>query len=157
MDIAAMIPSDLGVEIAAFVVTVPPGFDVGAHVHAEGMELFYIIEGTLDLFAFTPVTFQGPWASWRSPTEATAVQAHAGDFMFVPPGCPHAFANPGPEPARMFFLTSTPGHESYFSELAQAVTSGADQDAIIRIRARYGIEQLTMPRIPKSKGHEDDE
>ena len=32
----------------------PPGFDVGAHVHHESQEFFYVLEGELDLLAFEP-------------------------------------------------------------------------------------------------------
>src|SRR2546421_7345032 len=31
-----------------------PGFDVGAHRHAEAEEIFYVLEGELDLLAFEP-------------------------------------------------------------------------------------------------------
>ena len=38
-------------------------------------------------------------------------------MLYVPRGCPHAFANPGPGPARMIFLVSPSGHEYYQKEL----------------------------------------
>ena len=36
---------------SAFEAEVGPGFDVGAHRHAEAEEIFYILEGELDLLA----------------------------------------------------------------------------------------------------------
>jgi len=39
---------------STFEVVVPPGFDVGAHVHRAGQELFYVLEGELGLLAFEP-------------------------------------------------------------------------------------------------------
>ena len=39
---------------SSFEVVVPPGFDVGAHVHARSEELFYVLEGELDVLAFEP-------------------------------------------------------------------------------------------------------
>jgi oxalate decarboxylase/phosphoglucose isomerase-like protein (cupin superfamily) len=36
------------------VVDIGPGFDVGAHVHRNAEELFYVLEGQLDLLAFEP-------------------------------------------------------------------------------------------------------
>jgi uncharacterized cupin superfamily protein len=39
---------------SAFEAEVGPGFDVGAHRHAEAEEIFYILEGELDLLAFEP-------------------------------------------------------------------------------------------------------
>ena len=35
-------------------VVVSSGFDVGAHVHRAGQELFYVLEGELGLLAFEP-------------------------------------------------------------------------------------------------------
>ena len=69
--------------------------------------------------------------------------------MFVPPGCPHAFTNPGPVPTRMLFLAAPAGHELYMAEMAKLVgrSGPPDQSAIIELRARYDIEQLT-PMIP---------
>ena len=39
---------------STFEIEVPAGYDVGAHVHTKGEELFYVLEGTLDLLAFEP-------------------------------------------------------------------------------------------------------
>ncbi len=36
------------------VVNIPPGFDVGAHLHHHAEELFYVLEGEMDLLAFEP-------------------------------------------------------------------------------------------------------
>jgi hypothetical protein len=65
--------------------------------------------------------------------------------MFVPAGCPHAFANPGTGPARMLFLVSPPGHELYLDELGELVgrPGRPDPAAIAELRARYDIQQLT--------------
>jgi hypothetical protein len=69
--------------------------------------------------------------------------------MFVPAGCPHAFTNPGPAPARMLFLVAPSGHEQYLEEIAGLLDRPGppDPSAIAAIRARYDIEQLT-PMIP---------
>ena len=86
-----------------------PGFDVGAHLHRNAEELFYVLEGQLDLLAFEPrVRTAGNWQSWQSHTGATVARGGPGSMMYVPRGCPHAFANPGPGPARMIFLVSPP-------------------------------------------------
>ncbi len=86
-----------------------PGFDVGAHLHRNAEELFYILEGQLDLVAFEPrVRTAGNWQSWQSHTGATVARGGPGSVMYVPRGCPHAFANPGPGPARMIFLVPPP-------------------------------------------------
>jgi hypothetical protein len=69
--------------------------------------------------------------------------------MFVPPGCPHAFHNPGPVPARMLFLVAPAGHEEYLDELGEVLASAGppDQAAIAELRARWDIQQLT-PMVP---------
>ena len=74
-----------------------PGFDVGAHLHRNAEELFYVLDGQLDLLAFEPrVRTAGNWQSWQSHTGATVARGGPGSMMYVPRGCPHAFANPGP-------------------------------------------------------------
>ncbi|SDC32797.1 cupin domain-containing protein [Actinokineospora iranica] len=137
---------------SSFEVVVPPGFDVGAHVHAEEEELFYVLEGELDVLAFEPVQpVSDEWREWRGKAKQRVVRAGPGSVMFVPPGCPHAFANSTDKPARMFFQSSPPdAHERYFDELLEILGAGGDVDreAIVRLRDRYGIEQLTPLRAP---------
>jgi oxalate decarboxylase/phosphoglucose isomerase-like protein (cupin superfamily) len=133
-----------------FEADVPPGFDVGAHLHREAEELFYILEGELDLLAFEPrLRTAGDWLSWESEDGAKVARGGPGSVMFVPAGCPHAFANPGPAPARMVFLVTPPGHEHYLAELADLITRQGppDQDAIAALRARHDIQQIT-PLLP---------
>jgi quercetin dioxygenase-like cupin family protein len=131
---------------SAFEVQVPPGFDVGAHLHRDAEELFYILEGELELLAFEPrVRTKDNWRAWESKTGAKVVRGGAGSAMFVPSGCPHAFANPGTAAARMLFLVAPPGHEHYQDEIGELLSQGGPPDpaAIAKLRARYDIEQLT--------------
>ena len=131
---------------SAFEAEVAPGFDVGAHLHREAEELFYVLDGELDLLAFEPtVRTVGNWQSWESASGAHVVRGGPGSTMFVPAGCPHAFANPGTGPARMLFLVSPPGHELYLDELGELVgrPGRPDPAAIAELRARYDIQQLT--------------
>lgn len=131
---------------SAFEAEVAPGFDVGAHLHEQAEEVFYVLEGELDLLAFQPAgDATGDWRTWKSRTGATVFRGGAGSFMFVPAGCPHAFFNPGSEPARMLFLVSPAGHEIYLQELADLLAAGGppDQDQIMALRRRHDIHQLT--------------
>ena len=133
------------------VVNIAPGFDVGAHLHRNAEELFYVLEGQLDLLAFEPrIRTSSDWQDWQSHTGARVARGGPGSMMYVPRGCPHAFANPGPGPARMIFLVSPSGHEHYQKELAGlvATASGPLDDAIAELRARHDIEQLTPQVIP---------
>jgi oxalate decarboxylase/phosphoglucose isomerase-like protein (cupin superfamily) len=135
---------------SSFEVVVPPGFDVGAHAHARSEELFYIIEGELDVLAFEPkVRTPDDWRQWESASGRRYVRATPGTLILVPPGCPHAFANPTGAPAKMFFQASPPpDHERYFEELLDILNSGGevDHEAIVKLRERYDIEQLTPLR-----------
>lgn len=131
---------------SAFEAVVAPGFDVGAHLHDEAEELFYLLDGELDLLAFEPLTrTSGNWQRWESESGAKVVRGGPGSLMHVPAGCPHAFANPAHTPARMLFLVSPSGHETYLRELSELLAGGGppDQKAIAELRRRYDIQQLT--------------
>ncbi|MEU1626415.1 cupin domain-containing protein [Streptomyces sp. NPDC020096] len=133
-----------------FEVVVPPGFDVGAHVHANSEELFYVVEGELDLLAFEPrVRTPDSWRTWESSSGMRPVRATPGTVAHVPPGCPHAFANPTDKEARMLFQASPPpAHERYFEELLEILSCDGppDMSAIAELRACYDIHQLTPLR-----------
>ncbi|GAA0915129.1 cupin domain-containing protein [Streptomyces thermoalcalitolerans] len=132
---------------STFEVEVPPGFDVGAHVHTRSEELFYVLEGELDVLAFEPrVRTPDHWQKWESHSGRRVVRATPGTAIVVPPGCPHAFANPTDAPAKMLFQASPPpDHERYFEELLDILRDGGppDHEAIEALRKRYDIEQLT--------------
>src|SRR5687768_4090513 len=64
---------------SAFETDVAPGFDVGAHRHGEAEELFYILDGELDLLAFEPrVRTPGDWQRWESASGQTVVRGGPG-------------------------------------------------------------------------------
>ncbi|MBO8186896.1 cupin domain-containing protein [Streptomyces spirodelae] len=135
---------------SSFEVVVPPGFDVGAHVHSRTEEFFYVLEGELDIFAFEPrVRTSDGWRGWESAGGDRVVRATPGTVAVVPPGCPHAFANPTGAPARMLFQSAPPpDHERYFEELLEILAAGGPPDTrvVAELRARYDIEQLTPLR-----------
>jgi mannose-6-phosphate isomerase-like protein (cupin superfamily) len=139
-----------GSSTSCFEVIVPPGFDVGAHVHQRAEEFFYVLEGELDLLAFEPVKrTEDDWKDWESPAGDRVVRAGPGSCMFVPPGCPHAFTNPTDEPTRMLFQqTPSPDHERYFEEIVEIFSSGSsvDSGAVQRMRDRYDVRQITPLR-----------
>jgi len=133
------------------VVDIAPGFDVGAHLHRNAEEMFYVLDGQLDLLAFEPrVRTSSDWQAWESHSGAKVARGGPGSLMYVPSNCPHAFANPGPGLTRMIFLVSPAGHEHYQKELAELVAgaTGPLDEAIAELRARHDIEQLTPPRLP---------
>lgn len=131
---------------SAFEAVVTPRFDVGAHLHHQAEEFFYVIDGELDLLAFEPqVPTPDDWRSWESAAGQRVLRGGPGSAMFVPAGCPHAFANPTDVPVRMLFLVSPPGHEHYLDEIGEVISRGSRPDPalIAQIRARHDIRQLT--------------
>lgn len=141
---------DQGSILSVFEVVVPPGFDVGAHVHQDAQEFFYVLEGELELLAFEPERrTEDSWHRWTSPEGDRIAAATEGAFMFVPPGTPHAFRNASDKPARMLFQCyPSPYHEFYFEEIAEIWQAGGtiDQEAVERMRRRYDVHQLTPLR-----------
>lgn len=80
----------------------------GAHFHRTMSESFFILSGTVRLYN---------GERW--------IDATPGDFLYVPEGGIHAFANESGEPASMLILFA-PGapREAYFEELADITTTG---------------------------------
>lgn len=136
-----------GALTSTFEIRVPPGFDVGAHVHTTGEELFYVVSGELDLLAFEPTDRrEGDWHAWTSSSGQQVMRGGPGALLFVPAGCPHAFSNSGTEPATMLFQSAPSGHEDYFDELVELLQESAgnpDVQQVAELRRRHDIEQLT--------------
>ena len=113
-------------QCSLFEFTVAPGFNTGAHYHTKIEEIFYVLEGELDLRC----------------GEKT-VRGKPGTFVFVPPGAAHAFGNSGTAPGRMLLITAPPGHEKYFDELRDLIAKGKpDPEALAKLRAKYDTVQL---------------
>ena len=146
-----VLPPGAGRQISGAGMTLKVGAEQSARWSAfEAEEIFYILEGELDLLAFEPRTrASGDWTGWESADGAKVARGGPGSLMFVPAGCPHAFTNPGTAPARMLFLVTPSGHEEYLEGVAELLSRPGppDQSAIAGLRARYDIEQLT-PMIP---------
>nr|BAM67035.1 1,3,6,8-tetrahydroxynaphthalene monooxygenase [Streptomyces sp. CL190] len=141
---------EMGSSVSIFEVVVPPGFDVGAHVHGEAQEFFYILDGQLDLLCFEPTErTKDRWHDWVSPKGDRVVRAGEGSCMFVPPGTPHAFRNATDKPVTMLFQCfPSPVHEDYFEEIAEIWSrgTGVDPAAVEEMRKRYDVTQLTPLR-----------
>ena len=144
------VPGGAGALTSTFEIMVPPGFDVGAHVHTVGEELFYVVEGELDLLAFEPVNRSiGDWHEWTSASGQRLLRGGPGSLLFVPAGVPHAFSNSTDQPVRMLFQSAPSGHEDYFDELVTLLASSSgspDPEEVAELRLRYDIHQLTSMR-----------
>jgi len=68
---------------STFEMTVAPGFDVGAHVHGNGEEMFYVIAGELDVLCFEPADRSLPdWHAWTSPSGQKFLHGLPGSFLY---------------------------------------------------------------------------
>jgi len=149
-EVTFKVTADQGAFASCFEVLVPPGFDVGAHVHQHAKEFFYVMEGELDVCAFEPVNrIAEGWQEWKSSDGDHVVRAGPGSCMFVPAGCPHAFRNPTETPTRMLFQSyPPPDHERYFEELCEIFSHGpaVDPKSVKQLRDRYDVNQITPLR-----------
>ncbi len=94
------------------------------HTHANEDEISFVVEGRIGVLLGEEVH-----------------EVAAGGYVLKPRGVPHAFWNPGPEPARIVEIFSPAGFERYFEELAGILSAGGPPDvaAIEGLAARYGL------------------
>ncbi len=93
------------------------------HYHLQMTEMFYVVEGEVALTLGTERHLVG-----------------ARTFMLVPEGTPHAFANPGDEPATLLVMFSPDqGREKYFRELAELLgtVEKPDRKALEELARRF--------------------
>jgi mannose-6-phosphate isomerase-like protein (cupin superfamily) len=111
--------------IGAAEITVPartPG--PPQHVHRVHDETFLITRGAL-----------------RFIVGEAELDARAGDYVVVPVGAKHTFANPFDEPAVMFNSFTPAYYINYFREVARVVAAeGFSPEGILRVMARYATE-----------------
>jgi mannose-6-phosphate isomerase-like protein (cupin superfamily) len=100
--------------------------DTPLHVHDNEDELFYVLEGE-HLIQVGEREFRvGP-----------------GGLVFAPRGVPHAQRRVVPRTGRLLVLTSPPGLEGFFRELAEADRAGAiGPEAYASASEKYGITWL---------------
>jgi quercetin dioxygenase-like cupin family protein len=109
--------------------TVAVGFNTGDHVHSRIEEIFYVVEGVVQIRVGDQL-----------------IQANAGDFVLVPPGVAHGFSSSGHRPAKMVLVISPAGmHEQYFVELSALLgkPGAPDADAIRALRERFDTTQVS--------------
>ena len=111
---------------------VPPGGGPPPHLHRNEEEGFYIVEGTVTVYA-----------------EGREIEAVAGAFVHLPRGRKHWFRNNSDSNAKMLVLVAPGGMEAMFKETGRPVTNPnesippIDEDEKSRIIAaapKFGIE-----------------
>ncbi|WP_410809738.1 cupin domain-containing protein [Micromonospora sp. 067-2] len=114
---------------------VPPGYAPPKHVHSQSDEVFYLLDGHLDVTCGDD--------TW---------QANPGSLVFLPRGVPHGFTNRHDDPARTLLINSPAG----FGELIVALGDPAPKldmpakdapmpppDRVAKESDKYGIGPAT--------------
>lgn len=98
-----------------------------AHLHRQGGESWYVLEGELDVLVGSEQGRYGP-----------------GSFVMIPAGTPHRFANAGAGPVRVL-LTMTPYQLRFLQEASQIWQGGPpDPAAMVALMARYDTELVRV-------------
>lgn len=116
---------------------VPAGYAPPTHVHRESDEVFYLLDGTLEVTCGDDSWHVGP-----------------GSVVFLPRGVPHGFVAGPDRPARTLLLNAPAGFGEVIVELGTATAGRAlpgddvpmpDQERVAGVSARYGIEPAPPP------------
>jgi quercetin dioxygenase-like cupin family protein len=97
-------PDETGSEICLIRGTIPPGVAVPLHSHSD-VELFYVLEGSLEAFQFGDGTHG--WVSFGP-----------GEVVRVPGNTKHALRNSSPLPATAVIVTTSKLY-SFFQEVSK--------------------------------------
>ena len=101
-----------------------PGALAPPHTHSREDEFSYVLEGTVGVMLGDQEFL-----------------VSSGSYIVKPRGIPHAFWNPGPEPARLLEIIAPAGFERYFEKLAALVNKNMsrDDEAIEKLASEYGL------------------
>jgi quercetin dioxygenase-like cupin family protein len=124
-------PADTGAEICLIRAAIPPGAVVPLHSHSD-VELFYVLEGSLETFQSRDET-----PGWTT--------AGPGDVVSIAGNIKHALRNSSPFPATLVCVTTSNLYE-FFCELSKPFDPGQpatpptpdEIQEISRVSARYG-------------------
>ncbi|MEI2578745.1 cupin domain-containing protein [Scytonema sp. PRP1] len=108
----------------------PGGTAPGPHIHRHMEEMFYVLEGEVEIL----VGHQ-------------KVQGQPGAFVLVPRGTPHAFANRGTKPAKLLIMFTPAGErEKYFEGLAELMKNGQkpNKEALLELMRRFDQEPVEI-------------
>ena len=84
------------------------------------------------------------------------IEATPGTVLVKPRGVPHAFWNPGDQPARLLEIISPAGFERYFADLADIMSGPGSPDPgrLAALAGRYGldVDLASIPRLAAAYG-----
>jgi len=105
----------------------PAGCGTPLHVHHREDEGFYVLEG-----------------DYLFEADGKLVEAHTGDFVFVPRDIPHRFRNVGKTTGTLLLTLEPAGLENFFEELS-AVAGPPEPAKLAPLFEKYGLELLGPP------------
>jgi len=85
------------------------------HIHENEHEVFYLLDGQLEMEA-----------------NDTVFVADAGSFIFVPREVPHRFKNISNTPTRLLFLFFPGGFEQFFLDIGNPVIEGQEKPSAVQ-------------------------
>lgn len=102
--------------------TINEGDGPPPHIHENGSELFYILEGEVDV-----------------EVGDNKERLKPGGCAFVPPNTRHFYKKVGPGPHRMLLIYSPAGFAGFFREMGRSMPTAKDFDPELfaEISARY--------------------
>jgi mannose-6-phosphate isomerase-like protein (cupin superfamily) len=116
-------------QLAILEARTPPDYGPPPHVHADEEEVFYVLEGTVEVMCGDQQFVAGP-----------------GSLVLTPRGTLHTFHVTDEGPGKMLIITAPAQFERFVAEVgspAQAMTLPSpeepDVERLIKISAKYGI------------------
>ncbi|MCH7903032.1 MAG: cupin domain-containing protein [Armatimonadetes bacterium] len=116
------------------VCTVGPKSGPPLHLHHTQEETFHITKGRF---------------KFQIADETKICQS--GDFVYIPPGTPHAFVNLSDEPGEFIAVFTPGGTDKFFAEFGPMMSSGGppDQEKIAALLEKHGMTLLGPPLSPE--------
>ncbi|HCE5827402.1 TPA: cupin domain-containing protein [Pseudomonas aeruginosa] len=118
--------------------TVPPGGGPPMHIHKNEDEIFYVLQGELDVIA-----------------GSEQYKARSGDLVLIPKNVPHCFRNNGLHAVKQLLIFTPAGFEEFFEEAGTPASPGVAPPAfdpdnnqrVIDVGIKYHAEQLPNPDL----------
>ncbi|MBD2185817.1 cupin domain-containing protein [Planktothrix sp. FACHB-1355] len=107
----------------------PGGTAPELHIHRQMEEMFYVLEGEVEIQVGERI-----------------VQGQPGAFVLVPRNTPHTFSNRGTKPAKLLIMFCPAGErEKYFEGLAELLKEGnkPSREALVDLMRRFDQEPVT--------------
>ena len=115
----------------SFEVTLAPGEGIPMHVHSNDSELYYILEGELEVIC-----------------DDRVFVARKGAMVFIPKMITHAFCNKSEQEMRMLNVFLPGGFDHLVTELSElSPEEASDKQKREQIRAKHGIKFIRAKNI----------